>query len=292
MNWDDLRFFLALSREGAVRATAARLQVSHSTVTRRIKILEERLGIRLFDRTPDGFTLTSSGQSILPIAEAIEDQAANLERDALGRDHRLAGDIRLTVPNPLLHSPVMGDIAKFTKAYPDIDLDIVQSYDFVDMSRREADVAIRFEHLGRSPPEHLIGRRLLVSSHAIYVAKKGLNDSEKPYLLGWVEGVRNPSWVADLPVPKLPARHKINDPIGQAEACANGMGYAVLETMQGDPHPHLKRLEGVPAWPSRDVWMLTHPDLKDTERLRIFRNYLAESILKHSDLFEGTRTPA
>ena len=288
MNWDDLRFFLALYRDGGVRGAAAQLRVSHSTVTRRIQVLEERLATHLFDRTPDGFALTSSGQSILPIAEAIEDQAANLERGALGRDERLAGDIRLTVPNPVLHSPVMGDIARFTQLYPDIDLDIVQSYDFVDMSRREADVAIRFEQLGRSPPEHLIGRRLLVSSHAIYVAKNGLNDPEKPYILGWVEGVRNPSWVADLPVPKLPARHKINDPIGQAEACARGMGYAILATMQGDPHPHLKRLDGVPAWPSRDVWMLTHPDLRATERLRIFRNYLADSILNHRDLFEGT----
>lgn len=288
MNWDDLRFFLALSREGAIRPAANKLNVSHSTVARRIQLFETQLGIRLFDRTPDGFVLTSSGESILPIAESIEDQAADLERGALGQDDRLEGDIQLTVPNPILHSPIMDDVARFAADYPDIDLDIVQSYEFVDMSRREADVAIRFEQIGRSPPDYLIGRHLLVSHHAIYVSKAGLNDSDRPCLLGWVEGVRNPSWVNELPVPKIPARHKINDPIGQAQACARGMGYAVLATMHGDPHPQLKRLEGAESWPSRDVWMITHPDLRATARLRLFRTFLADSIIKHRDLFEGT----
>ena len=193
----------------------------------------------------------------------------------------------MTLPNPVVHSPVMDDVAAFAAKYPDIDIDIVQSYDFADMSRREADVAIRFEQIGKSPPDYLVGRRLVVSHHAFYVAKSGLNDPAHPCLLGWVEGVRNPSWIKELPVPKVPARHKINDPIGQAEACARGMGYAVLATMHGDLDSRLKRVADVDAWPSRDVWMVTHPDLRTTARLRLFRLALADSIIAHRSLFEG-----
>lgn len=288
MDWDDLRYFLALSREGAVRAAAKRLKVSHSTVTRRVQSFEDRLGVRLFDRTPDGFVLTATGEQILPTAEMMEEQATALERDVLGRDSKLEGNICLTVPNGLLHTAIMDDIVRFTVDYPEIEIEIVQSYSFADLSRREADIAVRYIPIGSSPPDHLVGRKIGRSFHCTYMATNGLKTPDDPFLIGWGDGSRHPAWVKQLPVPPVPVRHAINDAQGQREACASGLGYATLDCFQADIDPRLKRVPGYSAWPSRDIWLLTHPDIKATARFRLFRQAITDAFLNHAGKIGGS----
>ena len=289
MDWDDLRYFLALSREGAIRAAAKRLTVSPSTVLRRIQIFEEKMGLRAFDRTPDGFVLTPEGRKILVAAEAMEEQANALERNVLGRDNKLEGTIQFTLPIDLMRYPILDACFKFTREYPDIDIEFLNSYQLADLSRREADVALRMVRVGQNPSNHLVGRRIAQSHNCVYVSKNGLLDPDNPSLIGWGDATRHPKWVQELPVPKLGVRHGIQNTIGHSEACAAGVGYTVLSCIAGDADPRLERVEGIEPWPSRDFWLLTHPDVRDTLRFRIFREHLFEAIAANRDLIEGRK---
>lgn len=288
MNWDDLRYFLALAREGAIRPAAKKLAVSHSTVARRIQIFEENLNVRLFDRTPDGFVMTTAGERILHSAEAIELQATELEREILGKDSKLEGNIRLAIAGPLAHYGLMDEIAAFAHKYPDINIEICESYEFVDLSRREADIAIRILNIGTQPPQHLVGRNLAVMNLCIYQPKKGLLDPENPHILGWGEGVRHPAWIKEMNIPQLPARHDIANAACNMEACAAGMGYSVLPCYFADQDNRIERIPDYPSWPRKNLWLLTHPDVRDTARFRLFREFLTNAILKEKHLLDGS----
>lgn len=287
MDWDDLRFFLAIAREGGLRSAAERMKVSHSTVARRIQLFEDRLGVRLFDRTPDGFVLTATGERMLEPAELMEETAIEMERDVLGRDARLQGTIRITAPNVILASPLMKDLAAFCAEFTDVDLAFVHSYSFADLSRREADIALRLLSPGASPPEHLVGRKLGVSYHCVYVSKEGLTNPNDPRIIGWGDRDRHPEWIDTLPVPNVDTRHMIDDEIIQANACASGMGYAVLSCMQGDMDDRLMRVEKTDPWPGKEVWVLTHPDIRDTARFRLMRDVLGNAIKSNEHLLLG-----
>jgi len=285
MNWDDMRYFLALARSGAIRPASRQLGVSHSTVARRIQLFEDQLGVRLFDRTPDGFVMTEAGEKMLQTAQEIESSVSALGREIIGGDTRLEGSICLTLPDALSHSPLMEDISSFLEEYPGVELELSERSVFSDLSRREADIAIRFVPIGQSPPPHLIGRKLANAFHGVYMAKTGLQRPHEPTLLGW--GKESEGWNATHPVPKVPIRHHIPSTLGQREACAAGMGYAVLPCFQGDLDTRLQRVPNTQIWPSRAIWILTHADLVETKRMRLFRQELAQAIVKKRALFEG-----
>ena len=128
MDWDNLRIFLALANQGSVRAAGAALGISHSTVARRIEAFEDQLGVRLFDRTPSGYALTAAGEEMLGVAGRVDEEISALERRILGQDTRLAGEIRVTLPDAIVSDLLMPDLADFTRDYPDIDLEIILSY--------------------------------------------------------------------------------------------------------------------------------------------------------------------
>lgn len=163
MNWDDIKIFLALVRAGTVRGAAEKLGLSHSTVARRVEAMEKRLAVRLFDRLPTGYAVTPAGEDMLRVAEGVENELDGLERRILGHDRQLAGHIRLTMVDFLASNLLMSHLVEFTRKYPDIDLEIITSYDALNLDNREADVSLRF---GQNPPEHLFGRRLLTIATA------------------------------------------------------------------------------------------------------------------------------
>ena len=263
------------------------MNVSHSTIARRIQLFEDRLGVRLFDRTPDGFVLTPTGERMLEPAELIEETANRVEREVLGRDTRLQGKVRVTAPNVFLLSPLMYAIADFCQEFEDVDLEFEQGYAFADLARREADIALRLLPLGSSPPDHLVGRKLGVSYHCVYVSKSGLKDRDHPRLLGWGDRQRRPDWMQGIPVPQIDTRHAIGDELIQANACAAGMGIAVLSCLQGDLHPKLDRYNNSSPWEGRDIWVLTHPDVRETARFRLFRDALRDVIKDSENLLTG-----
>jgi len=143
MNWDDIKVFLAVANTGGLKKAAKSLNVHHSSCSRRINALESDLGIKLFDRLPGGYSLTNGGEELLHSAELIQQGFNSIERDVLGKDLRIEGDLCLTLTNGLATHLLMPDLNEFMNLYPDINLKIIMTYDVRDLASREADVAIR-----------------------------------------------------------------------------------------------------------------------------------------------------
>jgi DNA-binding transcriptional LysR family regulator len=293
MNWDDTRLFLALARSGSARATATEQGVSHSTVTRRVDHLESALGVRLFDRDVRGYRLTGAGEVMMKSAVRAEDALLTAERQLQGRDAQLTGEIRLTTSNIIATHLIMDDLVEFTRQYPDIDLNVLISYDLFNLSRREADVAIRILRLGSSPPEDLVGRRLVTIKNCYYASEAYLAENDPRSVnstarwIGWDDSERFPAWVKASPFPNLPVYGRLNDVMLQAEAARCGMGLTVLPCFFGDSVEGLRRIPNCEPYLSFDLWMLSHPDLRDAARMRTFRAFAAEVIDRKKSLLEG-----
>jgi len=289
-DWDDLRFFLAVARRGSIRAAAASLGVNHSTVSRRIDAFEARSRARLFERLPTGYALTDAGARILALSERIEVDALAVERHLAGRDAALSGPLRVSLPNTLAVRLVMPDLVAFGETYPDIDLAIDVSLTMADLSRREADVVIR---VSNDPPGNLFGRRVLRYARAIYGAQDylarhdPLGAPERLAWIGWADTVPHPQWVRDSAYPEAAVRHLVPDTLAHLEAARSGMGIAMLPCFIGDTEPTLRRLPPGEAEPDRDIWILTHEDLRGTARVRRFMDVIANAILRQKDLLEG-----
>jgi len=292
MDWDHLRVFMALAREQTVRAAATSLGVSHSTVSRRIDAFERDLGVRLFERLPDGFVLTPYGEDTLRTAQGLEESLDGLQRRVRGQDGQLRGDLRVTMPDLLAANLLMPDLVAFCERYPEIDLEVAISYTPFDLVRREADVAIR---ITRDPPEQLVGRKVITFARAAYASRDYLarhdpqHDPQSVTWIGWDDSTRHPRWVRATAVPQAPVRGRMNNALVQLAACKAGMGLAMLPCFMGDGEPDLARVppgEPEPAW---DIWLLTHEDLRATARVRAFMDAMAAAFLRHRDLLEGRR---
>lgn len=292
-NWDDVRLFLVLARFGSARAAASELNVSHTTIARRAAQLETDLGTRLFDRDVGGYRLTAAGESMMASAERAEDALLAAERQLQGRDAELGGEVRLTTSDVIATYLLMPDLAEFSQQYPDIDLEVLISYDLLDLSRREADIAIRFMGGDRRPPEYLVGRKLVTAAACYYASKDYLSqhdlgkDDTGARWVGWSDDKRFPKWVTSSPFPHIPARNKFNHGGLQIEAARAGMGLAVLPCFIGDAVGELRRVPGSEPYFNYDIWLLSHPDLRDAARLRTFRAFVIDLFEKKRDLLVG-----
>jgi DNA-binding transcriptional LysR family regulator len=165
--WDDLRYVLAVANAGSLAGAARSLGVNHTTVLRCIVAFEKGLGLRLFERLPTGYVLTAGGEELIAEARHIEDRVTNLERKLAGQDLRLSGVIRVTTTDTLMGSILPEILAEFRAAQRGIGIEIAVSNIMVNLTKRDADVAIR---LAKDPPETLVGRRtmdcsVLISAH-------------------------------------------------------------------------------------------------------------------------------
>ncbi len=282
INWDDVRLFLALADHGSARAAAQALGISHTTIARRADQLESDLGTRLFDRDVSGYRLTAAGETMRLSAVRAEEALLTAERQLQGRDAQLSGEVRLTAPDIIATHLIMDGLVAFTEQYPEIDLQVLMSYDVFDLARREADIAIRVIGDGRNPPEDLIGRKLVTISSGYYASENYLEkhdliskDSGARWI-GWGDEERFPDWVKASPFPYLPAHGKINNAALQVEAARHGMGLATLPCFLGDTTDGLCRVPGTEPYENYDVWLLSHPDLRDAARLRTFRQFIVE----------------
>ncbi len=289
-NWDDRRFFLAVAREGSVNKAAKRLDVNRTTVLRRITAFEETLGVRLFERLPNGYFTTAAGEDMKRAVEQVEGFINDADRRLAGRDARLSGTIRISIPSALAIRLLMNDLTTFAKEHPDIRLEIMTTYDMPDLARREADVAIR---ISNDPPEDLVGRRILKVARAAYVSAKFLpncDDEEAQQQLSWIGWTLDSSslqWVEDSDHPDLPVSTIITDPNATIKALSLGLGMSILPCFMGDQESDLYRMPPGRLQQQADLWILTHKDLRNTARIRKFTSFIADALLRHHDLLEG-----
>jgi len=292
MNWDTIKLFLALYREGSARAVAHEYDLSPSTVTRRISELEQKLNTKLFNRLPSGFQLTESGNGLLHVALRMEADAYEIERKLQANNAFMEGDIRLTIPSHIMADSLMRSLAMFCDEYPKINLEIIPSYDAFDLSRGEADIAICLMLKGTQPPEQLIGAKLVDVYNAVYASRQyiethDLGDPDSANWIGWDDESVCPDWVNTSAYPHLPVKHRFNDPFLQLHAAKSDMGLVMMPCFLCDPEPSLIRVIPHDKWHRFDLWMLSHPDLRETLRFRELRRFLREQFELNRRVWTG-----
>lgn len=293
IDWDDVRLFLELTRRGSARSAAQALGMSHSTVVRRIERLESDLGARLFDRDFTGYRPTPAGQTLLDSALKAEEAILAADRQLHGSDASLSGEITLTMPDVLAYFFLMPELVTFTERYPEIDLKMLISYDVFDLARREADIALRLYRQGHMPPEDLVGRKLQAVWSCYYASETYLEKHDPAAKdptarwIGWGEDDPYPEWVRNSPFPDIPAYGYLNNAMLQARAVQCGFGMGTLPCLVGDALPGVIRIPGCEPYSNYVLWMLTHPDLRDTARHRVFREFIADLFRDRQDKIQG-----
>lgn len=282
LKWDDLRVFLAVARKGTLTEAAADLGINASTVHRRLAQLETTLGTRLFDRAATGLTATASGEAMVPHAESVEEGVLGLWGAIAGRDSVPRGTVRLTAPESMLGRLVEA-LAAFRASFPEIDLLVEFSDRFVDLARREADVAVR--PVPR-PPDAAVGRRVATVAWTVYAARRWA-DQALPWVRYALDLERLPAakWQAridsgtrSVAVNSVPAMHEL-------VRCTPCRG--LLPCFVGDIDPELVRLEGPIDEAASQLWLLAHPELRRTTRVRVLLDALWDALVAQRALFEG-----
>ena len=289
MNWDDLKYFLALARLSTVSAAGRELGVKHTTVSRRIKVLEQQLNTRLFDQLRDGYAMTQAGENLYPHAVIMEEQVHSLDRNIFGLDSHLEGVLKLTAAHDVFSHLVIPHLGLFKRAYPKIDLQLLGSVGLADLSARQADIALR---LTAKPPDHLIGKRVLPLTLGIYASKKyldGLDNTKKPKDVVLWQDDQKPDWLKSNFSLCIVAMRASD--VTTILACLNNhMGIAKIPCYLGDSSLELRRLD-IPLSASKwGIWVLSHVDLRATARVRACREFLVDIIEGQEELISGLKS--
>jgi len=290
MNWNDFKLFIAIAQTRGLKKASNKLGIHHSSVARRIKDLEEQLGLQLFHRLPGGYRLTASGQELMKSAYRIQDEFNKIEVDMLGRDKRLEGDVCLTIPNGFALHLLMPNIQDFMGLYPDIHLKINMTYEMKDLANLEADVAIR--HVAE-PPESLAGKRVARLWYSAYASKRYLAEHDpiaKPqdcFWLGWGDAATHLEWPMKRKFADIPVRGDLYSDVLQLEAVKAGLGIASLPCYMADADPMLRRIPGAHPVAQDWIWVLAHKDMIANARVRALIDHSAASFDAHRDLIEG-----
>ncbi|RYB01300.1 LysR family transcriptional regulator [Lichenibacterium ramalinae] len=291
IDWDDVRYFLAVAREGSVRAAAVRLGVNHATVLRRVAHLEERLGSHLFERLPSGYRATTAGEEVLELAEQMEATVHQLEARVFGRDQDVCGLLRATLAPALATHLLMPDFAEFTRRHPDIEMDISLSGELVNLTNREADVAIRVVYDRKTLPINLHGLKGPEVFGAVYMSRNRLDlwRAGGPDLIRWVvisdHGV--PEWASEGDVRTSEVPFRVSDAEAQLAAVRQGLGITTLPCFVGDADLLLVRVPGTALHMYGTLWLLTQGEARKTKRVRLFTEFVSRRLAGHAPLLAG-----
>jgi len=291
VNWDDLRVFLAVARSGSISSGAKLLDLQHSTVSRRMRKLEQGLGVRLFDKVPSGYALTPAGENLMQAVSRMEREVLAVDGALSGKDLKPSGLLRVTAIDNMATTVLMPMLTGFSRQYPEVTLHVMVSNSDASLAQREADVAIR---LTNTPLDTLIGKRVTTVSSAVYGSPEYIEQlrkhGEEPQWLGVECCGFHKSWTRQA-CGDQPHRFYVDDTLLTQAALREGMGVSILPCFMGDPDPALARYtEPQPEW-DLGLWILLHPDLKRTARVLAFRDHMIEAIKAQSELFEGRQTP-
>jgi DNA-binding transcriptional LysR family regulator len=293
LSWDDFRYVKAIADARSLGGAAQAMGVNHSTVFRRLGQIEEHLGSRLFERGRGGYTLTPCGEEMVRLAVRLGEDITTFERKVTGQDLRPSGDLRITTNDMILLHLLTEVLVEFRRAYPDILLDVVVSNTMLNLSKRDADVAVRATYY---QPEALAGRRMCRIAWSVYgpehLAEERFDPNVDTARHKWI-GVSNHSsmaraakWLKDHGGGEVRYVYKVNTLLGLAEAAAAGVGLALLPCFIGEKVPGLVRLCAPISELEGELWLLTHPDLRNTARVRAFLDFCATEIGKQRSLIE------
>jgi len=293
MRWDDLRYVLAVASTGSLASAARSLGVNHTTVLRRVDAFEKTLGLRLFERLPTGYVLTAGGEELIAAARHIDGTVTALERKLAGQDLRLSGVVRVTTTDTLMGSILPEILAEFREIHPGIQVEIAVANPMFNLTRRDADVAIR---PAKDPPGTLVGRRVAKVAFAIYASPRHLAKQRTDKLADhrWIgpddslAGTSVAQWMrSHLPLSEITLR--ADSLLALRQAAQAGLGLAALPCYLGDTAADLVCLHRPIPEMETALWILTHEDLRRTARIRAFTEFAANALSHRRPLLEGAQ---
>jgi DNA-binding transcriptional LysR family regulator len=284
LDWDDLRYFLAVARAGSLSAAALTLGVTQPTVGRRITALQRRLGAELFTPTPAGQTLSASGRSLLPHAERMEVEGLAAERVTSGRDAGLRGRVRITASEWMIGAVLGPMLRPFVTRHPGLELELLADVRHLNLTRRDADVAIR---PSRFEQPEVVQREVATIGFGLYASDSYLAELGAPNFDRKCEGHRliamsesltkipDVGWLPDLTArASVVVRSNGREPM--ARMAAAGVGLVCLPRFLGDSTPNLRLLTTPTPGPERQLWLGTHRDVRTVPRVRASIAFLRE----------------
>jgi DNA-binding transcriptional LysR family regulator len=277
LDWEHLKTLLALARGGTLSGAARSLGIDQSTVARRLAAMEERLGVRLIDRSGDGTPLTAAGQTALAAARAMEAEALSVERQLAGQDTSPVGTVRLTTLEMITSRVLAPALTDLATQHPGLVLEIIVDNRTLDLTRRDADLSLR---LGRPSEGGLKGKRMATLAYGLYgAANRDWNWSGHPGLAGRplilpdssIGMTPDARWLAEAGqdgqvVARLASLN------GQITACRDGLGLTCLPDSFAQGEPGLQRLADTGV--TRELWLVLHPDLAEAARVRTIADWL------------------
>ncbi|HTV37744.1 MAG TPA: LysR family transcriptional regulator [Xanthobacteraceae bacterium] len=290
IDWDDVRYFLAVARGGSVRAAAERLRVNHSTVLRRIAQLEGHLGAHVFEKLPSGYRLTDAGQEILEFADQMEVSSNQLETRVFGRDQSVRGLLRVTLAPTLATHLLMPDFADFARLHPEVEMEILSAGETLNLTNREADVAIRVVYDRNDLPPNLHGLKGPELFGGVYMSRDLLAAwrAGTPDRIRWIViDNYDPDWARRGEVRTTGVPFRITDAQAQIVAVRQGLGMTALPCFVGDADPLLARVPGTDLHRHGTLWLLTQGETRKTKRVRLFTEFVSRRLAAHTPLLAG-----
>jgi DNA-binding transcriptional LysR family regulator len=279
----DLELVLALVRGGTLAGAAERLRLDTSTVFRSIKRLERNLNERLFERNKQGYMPSELAQELAAYAERI-DSHLNEAREKLSQNSgEPSGMLRITTTDSMLHGLLLPVLHRFAAAYPKIELELMATNALANLSQRDADVAIRAT---RKPPENLVGQKLGTMENAVYAYRSLLSRSRRQHDLSEMPWITLDDTLANHPsykwwrqrYPKARSHFRCNSVMSVAGAIVNGLGVGVAPCFLMNGRPEVVMAEGPLDELRNDLWILTHPDIRHLQRVKLLFDFLKENV--------------
>ncbi|HEU4383565.1 MAG TPA: LysR family transcriptional regulator [Anaeromyxobacteraceae bacterium] len=286
LEWGHLRFFLELVRAGSLSKAARALGVDRNTVGRRVAALEAELGLPLFERGPQGWSCTAAGDELAAMASHVEEDVLALARHADARDRAVAGTVRLTTASHLAAHLVVPAVPALRERHPGLVLEVAADQRIFDLTRREADLALRMGRPRDAGPG-LLARKLSDVAYALYAARgsaaarRGAVDLERDPFLGLDEslaGAPQERWLERV-APGRRVVFRSNSTASLVSGVRNGVGVAVLPRFAADPEPGLVRLDG-PEPVHHELWLLVHADLRRSPRVQAVIEWVDELVAR------------
>jgi DNA-binding transcriptional LysR family regulator len=281
----------AVARGGSVRAAAERLGVNHSTVLRRIAQLEERLGAQMFEKLPSGYRLTDVGEEVLEFAEQMEASSNQLETRVFGRDQSVRGRLRVTLAPTLATHLLMPDFADFARLHPEIEMEILPSDAPVNLTNRQADVAIRVVYDRNALPTNLHGQKgpelfggVYMSRDLLAAWRAGTSDRAR-WIVKHNYGI--PNWAREGEFRTTEVPFRTTDAGAQIVAVRQGLGITTLPCFVGDAEPLLVRVPGTTLHMHGTLWLLTQGETRKTKRVRLFTEFVSRRLAAYVQLLAG-----
>ena len=292
MNWDDLRFVLAVADHGSVASAAREIGVNHTTVLRRVHAFEEAQQVHLFERLPSGYVLTPEGEQLVATTREMDNLVTSLKRQIVGKDLKLEGVIRVTTTDSFMSTVLPRPFASFRRKHPRITIELALTNSRLNLTKRDADVAIRPV---KELPAGLTGRHVAKVGFAVYGAKDYLKKHPKDVTASGHVWLAGDDVLAHSPIADW-MRHRVPDAkiafhadsyMALRSAASAGLGLAALPCCLGDSDAKLKRILGPFDDMTTNLWLLTHHDLAKAARIRAFMDHMEEALFAQEATLAG-----